>query len=320
MAIPKAYQAKSQPTETHTRQMVNRDHLNMPIDTYAPPGEQTHAPSLHQIKATSLYCYTDLKLTQKRRYIWLGIMCAICILIGKIGIIIDKWEHNSYPNKGFFTFSVGKKTRAAESPSEKKDTPDQKKTNVSTGATPDSAHQPPLSTTTKDEKALKPAQKSVDETPIKFDPLAISSEKEIEYLSKLAARRAELDKREALLIEREKALEITAKKQKEKNEDLKKLKEAIEAALNKTDKTQTDRFSKLVKIYEGMKPKSAAQIFDRMDISILKEITPLMSQRKISTIMEQMNVVKAKELSLALANDRNPFARTKNEDTNAKKK
>jgi flagellar motility protein MotE (MotC chaperone) len=320
MAIPKAYQAKSQHMKTPTHQMVNRDHLNVPIDTYAPLGEQTRNPSLHQTKATSLYRYTDLKLTQKRRYIWLGIMCAICILIGKVAIIIDKWEHNNYPNKSFFTFSVGKKTRAAESSSEKKDTPDQNKTDISTGATPDSTHQPSLSTTAKDEKAIKPVQKNVDETPIKFDPLAISSEKEIEYLSKLAARRAELDKREALLLEREKALEITAKKQKEKNEDLKKLKESIEAALGKTDKAQTDRFSKLIKIYEGMKPKSAAQIFDRMDISILKEITPLMNQRKISTIMEQMNVVKAKELSLALANDRNPFAHTKNENANTKKK
>ncbi len=330
MAIPKAYQVKNQHMETRANHMANCDQLIMPIDTYTSLNKQAYNSSLPTAKAASLYHYTNFKLTQKRRCMWLGIVCALVILISKIGIIIDKWEHNAYPNKGFFTFSLGRKIKASESSSEQTEksnhvdsidtnATDKKKTTISTGATLDIAHSSAPSTVeTRNQKEGKVIQKQINEIPIKFDPLAISSEKEIEYLSKLSARRIELDKREALLKEREKALEITEKKQKEKNEDLKKLKESIEALLNKVDKTQTDRFAKLVKIYEGMKPKSAAQIFDRMDISILKEITPLISQRKLSAIMEQMNVMKAKELSIALANDRNPFAKSGNDNTKKK--
>lgn len=143
-----------------------------------------------------------------------------------------------------------------------------------------------------------------------FDPLSTSSPKEVELLLKLASRRQDIEKRESILKERELALAVVEKQQKDKISELTKLKESIEVLLKKTDKSAQEQHTKLVKIYEGMKPKQAAQIFDRMDMSVLKELIPLMSQKKVSSILDQMSVVKAKELTLMLIGNKNLFAKS----------
>jgi flagellar motility protein MotE (MotC chaperone) len=143
-----------------------------------------------------------------------------------------------------------------------------------------------------------------------FDPLSTSSPKEVDLLLKLASRRQDIEKRESLLKERELALSVVEKQQKDKITELTKLKESIEVLLKKTDKNSQEQFTNLVKIYEGMKPKHAAQIFDRMDVVVLKDLIPLMSQKKVSIILDQMSVVKAKELSLVLIGSKNSFAKS----------
>jgi flagellar motility protein MotE (MotC chaperone) len=143
-----------------------------------------------------------------------------------------------------------------------------------------------------------------------FDPLSTSSPKEVELLLKLAARRQDIEKKEALLKERELAVSVVEKQQKDKISELTKLKESIEALLKKSDKESQEQHAKLIKYYEGMKPKRAAQIFDRMDIAVLKELVPAMSQKKALTILDQMSVVKVKELLLVIGDNKNLFAKS----------
>ena len=177
----------------------------------------------------------------------------------------------------------------------------------------------PTGTTTAVTTALSPTQSTsgspVQETKtesqqlIEFDALSTSSPKEVELLLKLASRRQKIEQREAKLKERELALTLSEKQQKDKINELTQIKEKIESLLKKTDKLSNEQATNLVKIYEGMKPKNAAQIFDKLDPVMLKELIPLMSQRKVSSILDQMSPIKAKELSLLLINDKNPFAK-----------
>ena len=60
----------------------------------------------------------------------------------------------------------------------------------------------------------------------------------------------------------------------------------------------------LVKIYENMKPADAARIFDELDLPIMLEVVDKMSERKAAPILANMNPLKAKELTVELADQR----------------
>ena len=60
-------------------------------------------------------------------------------------------------------------------------------------------------------------------------------------------------------------------------------------------------YSRLVKIYEGMKPADAAKIFDELQTSILIEVARQMKENKLSAIVSAMKPTRARDLTLALA-------------------
>lgn len=335
MAIPKAYQAQMQTD-------------GVPQKAGKAPRARNNAASkvLHQ-KPRKL-----INLHKKRRYLWLGIIYALFVCFVKCSGIIEKWETNAYKIEFFgVSMSVGKKAEASiekpaldkkalekagleklsseKSSAEKKlaEKPAADKSLLEKSTNPaldqkgklnaiaDGASGKPIPGTTTAAKNQNVVTLETDG--VGFDPLSTSSPKEVELLLKLAYRRQDIEKRESLLKERELALSVIEKQQKDKIAELTKLKESIEVLLKKTDKNSQEQLTNLVKIYEGMKPKQAAQIFDRMDMSILKELIPLMSQRKVSTILDQMSVVKAKELTLVLIGNKNLFVKS---DANAPKK
>jgi len=57
----------------------------------------------------------------------------------------------------------------------------------------------------------------------------------------------------------------------------------------------------LVKIYENMKPKDAAPIFEQLDMDVLLDIVDRMKEAKVAPILAQMNPAKAKEVTDELA-------------------
>jgi len=261
-----------------------------------------------------------LYLNKKRKYLWFIIVYAVIFFIAKCDTISDKWQNSTYDlNVPGVSFSVGRKaTAAAVAPAPMIPGKDaeivNKDVSTSTAGMSDSTiHAPDANNQSRPEPEHKSPQYKSGVTKLTtdvvgFDPLSTSSPKEVELLMKLSARRHDIEKREAHLKIRESTVMVAEKQQQNKAEELTKLKESIELLLKKTDKTAEGQFVNLVKIYEGMKPKSAAQVFEKLDIAVLKNIIPLMAQRKVSSILEQMNVIKAKELSLVLIGDKNPFA------------
>jgi flagellar motility protein MotE (MotC chaperone) len=110
----------------------------------------------------------------------------------------------------------------------------------------------------------------------------------------LEARARELDMRENLIKAAEKRLEA-------KVDELKGTEARIDTAAGNRDKAEAARFKGIVAMYENMKPKEAARIFDRLEQKILVEVTTQINPRKMSDILAQMSPDAAERLTVELA-------------------
>ena len=135
------------------------------------------------------------------------------------------------------------------------------------------------------------------------DPFALTDE-EIDLLQMLAKRRAKIDERAAGLKQRETLLEAAEKRIDEKIAKLQLLQKAIEGLLVRRDEQEEAQLTSLVKIYENMKPKDAARIFEELDMAVLLDVIERMKERKTAPILAQMNPQRAKAITLKLAQRR----------------
>jgi flagellar motility protein MotE (MotC chaperone) len=75
----------------------------------------------------------------------------------------------------------------------------------------------------------------------------------------------------------------------------------ISTASGQKNETEATRFKSIVTMYEGMKPKDAAKVFDRLEMSVLFEIASQIAPRKMSDILGQMSPEAAEKLTVELA-------------------
>jgi flagellar motility protein MotE (MotC chaperone) len=130
------------------------------------------------------------------------------------------------------------------------------------------------------------------------------TEEEIAVLQKLAARREELDKREREIEMRENLLAAAEKRLDGKLAELKKVQGAVSGLLKKHDAEEEAKLGQLVKMYEIMKPKEAAVIFEKLDKDVLLNVVERMREQKSGPIIAKMDPAKAEELTTALAERR----------------
>ncbi len=123
---------------------------------------------------------------------------------------------------------------------------------------------------------------------------------EVDVMQRLAERRQQLEARAQKLELREKLLKATEKKLQEKLDELKQLEARIAAAVETEKKERSDEFKDLVALYENMKPKQAATIFNRLDMDVLLSVAQNMKTRKMSAILAQMNTEVAQRLTVEL--------------------
>ena len=84
------------------------------------------------------------------------------------------------------------------------------------------------------------------------------------------------------------------------------------------DKAEADRFKSIVTMYENMKAKEAARIFDRLDLKILVDVATQMKPAAMSEILAQMTPESAERLTVELANRAAP-TRNRKVPTNCRK-
>lgn len=153
--------------------------------------------------------------------------------------------------------------------------------------------------------AGEPADQAPDDSAAvnnRFDPFSYTDE-EIEVLQALTQRREELEARDRELQQRAALLAATEQRMDRKLEELKVLQATIEGLVSQHDAEEEKKFKSLVKIYENMKPRDAAKIFEQLDMEVLLEVVGRMSERKVAPILAEMDPGKAKEVTFELAQE-----------------
>jgi flagellar motility protein MotE (MotC chaperone) len=176
-----------------------------------------------------------------------------------------------------------------------------------------------------EEKPSDPALKVSDKPPdptklevagaaIPLEPGRIASPGERAVLERLQTRRQELDTRNRELEMRENLLKAAEKRLEAKVSELRSTETRVNTAMGTRDKVEAERFKSIVSMYENMKPKDAARIFDRLDMKILVDVSTQINPRKMSEIMAQMSPDAAERLTVELANRASAQPKTQSPD------
>jgi flagellar motility protein MotE (MotC chaperone) len=146
-------------------------------------------------------------------------------------------------------------------------------------------------------------------------PGHINSPGERAILESLHERRQQLDARNRELDMRESLLKAAEKRVEAKVTELKGVETRVKTVMGTRDTAEAKRLKSLITMYESMKPKEAARIFDRLAMKILVEVSTHMNPRTMSAILAQMTPEAAERLTVELANRANgqPMAQNPNQ-------
>jgi flagellar motility protein MotE (MotC chaperone) len=136
-------------------------------------------------------------------------------------------------------------------------------------------------------------------TPAEQNQQISSSERAI--LERLQARRQELEARAREIDIRENLLKAAEKRIETRVEELKAVESRIGTATEHKNETDAARFKGIITMYESMKPKDAAKVFDRLEMGVLFEIASQIAPRKMSDILGLMSTEAAERLTVELA-------------------
>ena len=125
---------------------------------------------------------------------------------------------------------------------------------------------------------------------------------ELDMLQNLAFRREELDARDAELRLRANLLAVTEARIEERIAELRAVEATIQSLLITYDEQEEAQLQSVVSIYEAMKPKDAAKIFNELDMLILIELAERMRERLI--VLADMDPTADNALTVELATRR----------------
>ena len=120
-------------------------------------------------------------------------------------------------------------------------------------------------------------------------------------LERLQARRQELEARAREIDIRESLLKAAEKRAEGRVEELKAIESRITGAVQQKADEDAARFKGIITMYEGMKPKDAAKVFDRLEMPVLFEIASHIAPRKMADILGQMSPEVAERLTVEMA-------------------
>lgn len=139
------------------------------------------------------------------------------------------------------------------------------------------------------------------QTPAPSNDIASMSESEVALLQRLAGRREVLNDRTKQLETRESLLVAAEKRIEERILKLSEIESSIARLIDTFDKQENARIGKLVLVYQSMKAKDAAAIFDQLDMKVLLAVAQRMDDAKMAEILGKMTAVSAKKLTEEMA-------------------
>jgi len=137
--------------------------------------------------------------------------------------------------------------------------------------------------------------------PVADDDAENVSASEMDVLTSLSKRRAELDAREDDLVTRENLLKVAEQRVDAKIAELKSLQTQIQQLLGQRDAAAQKQLDSLVKTYSAMKPKDAARIFNTLDENVRLAVAQAMKPDVLAAILAQMQPDAAQSITVKLA-------------------
>ncbi len=138
-------------------------------------------------------------------------------------------------------------------------------------------------------------------TVIPLDSNGLPSPGERAVLERLGERRQELDARSRELDIRENLVKSAEKRLDGRVNELKGMESELSGAEKKKAESDAAALKGLVTMYENMKPKDAAKIFNRLDMPVLIAVVSQIKPRVMADIMAQMQPEVAQRLTVELA-------------------
>ena len=171
---------------------------------------------------------------------------------------------------------------------------------------------PPVQIAAETKAPAAGAAKTAEKTGTNSQPLdpIMFSRSEIELLQELSKRRKELDAREQTVVQREGLLTAAEARIERRLAALGEVKTEIEGLIKKYEAQEEKELKNLVLIYEKMKPKEAARIFDQLEMDVLLKVIDRMKSTKTAPVLAAMAPERAKELTMRIA-ERRPMPKLK---------
>ncbi|UPY34908.1 hypothetical protein [Sediminicoccus sp. KRV36] len=123
-------------------------------------------------------------------------------------------------------------------------------------------------------------------------------------LEALRARRAEIEAREAALAQREMLIAAAERRLADRLDELGALRQRLEAEGRQRDERTEQGWRQMVRLYEGMRPRDAAGIFDDLDMPVLIQVVDRMREAKAAPVLAAMRPERARLVTTELARHR----------------
>lgn len=120
-------------------------------------------------------------------------------------------------------------------------------------------------------------------------------------LESLQQRRQELEARAREMEVRDSLLRAAEKRIEQRLQELKDSEARVTGVAAEKKEAEAAKFKSLVTMYENMKAKDAAKIFDRLDMRVLVEVADAMNPRRMSDVLGLMDPAAAEKLTVELA-------------------
>ncbi|MGB3406763.1 MAG: hypothetical protein WBA67_04655 [Jannaschia sp.] len=120
-------------------------------------------------------------------------------------------------------------------------------------------------------------------------------------LRQIAARDAELEEREATVALREQDMRVARQELQASLEELISAESRLEERMYQSNRASETDISRLTSVYEGMKPKDAALLFETMEANFAAGFLARMRPDAASAIFSNLSADKAYALSVVMA-------------------
>lgn len=157
------------------------------------------------------------------------------------------------------------------------------------------------------EEAAAPAQAAQCAPPTLADMAGLSAA-EMQVLQALSARREALDLRAEQYATQDELMLAAERRLSERVAELRQLETHVSDLLGQLDEAQEQRLANLVDVYQRMRAKDAAAVFDGLEDDVLVQVASRMRQANLAEVMGRMDPDRARALTQMLADRARPPA------------